>query len=387
MPQLLNTSLTSAQARIFAVCGLGAILGLVICANGWASETPLKACGYSDAAPMRERLSKLSGVKKLVENKRRGVDTTAPATLESWNALQQEIAQYFAALQLVGGSTSTKATLFNDQSDPFCGASVAPVGACLDQVFAAHQRIHAHSCEIGNWNWRKPWSLAAMLEEEATALQAEIDFLKNQPGCAGPRQCPQFQLVVQVITTSSITTGGLVERSGRSLNGAQGIDVPLVLQADGSYTGTGSGMDSGAAAGASAAIGVSSQFGHRQSIQALGTLIPGNCTGQPCQSDIMHLVLSGMAAPQAVQAQVRGAVNRDLSQISPGGAATLVFDVPAYVGGSAQKTWLAMGIVNSTMTVTLQQASHGSPGIPNLPDGSSILAAQRQCREDASGAP
>src|SRR2546427_11152095 len=82
------------------------------------------------------------------------------------------------------------------------------------------------------------------------------------------------------------------------------------------------------------------------------------------------------------QMQARGAVNRNIQQPTPTGATQMQFDLSAYVGGSAQRTLLATGIINSGMTVNLLQADDGTPV---LPDGSSLLYAQQQCKVASGG--
>jgi len=157
--------------------------------------------------------------------------------------------------------------------------------------------------------------------------------------------CPEFQLNMQVVTTSAIAMpGALNEQSGRSLNNGQGITVPLVFHDDGTFEGYGSGSDAGTVRGAAPGETVSGQFGHAQSIAVSGAIQPGGCNTQPCQPDIMHLTLVGGPSQQITQAQARGVLNQNLQQATPTGAAQLQFDLPAYVGGSAQRTLLAAGI-------------------------------------------
>jgi hypothetical protein len=75
--------------------------------------------------------------------------------------------------------------------------------------------------------------------------------------------------------------------------------------------------------------------------------------------------------------QARGVINRDINSPTPTNAATVEFDLPAYVGGSAQKTFFATPILNSYMTVNLVQADNGTPA---LPVGSSMLYSLQQCK-------
>ena len=353
-----------------------------------SAVAPVSSCDCADQARIRDRLAQLKGARSLLQGKLRAAATagaegaTTPATAQVWAATQQDFGQYLAAMQMLGAAPGAKAanpTLFGGEADPFCDRTVNAGSSCLDASYAAHQSVHASSCRAGNWNWRNAWSAKAMQEEELAALGAEIGFLEAQPGCTAAQPCPQFQLVVQVVTTSAYAGGGIVEGSARSLNAGQGINVPLILQPDGSYTGQGSGVDAGAAALRGSGISAASQFGHQQSIVAQAQIHPGSCTSLPCQPDILHVVLSGFAAPQSVQGQMTAPISRNFAQTTPGGAANMVFDLPAYVGGSASRVLLAMGIVNSNMGVMVVQVPPADPRAGSLPQGSSLLSAQRQC--------
>jgi len=77
------------------------------------------------------------------------------------------------------------------------------------------------------------------------------------------------------------------------------------------------------------------------------------------------------------QMQARGAINRNIQQTTPTGAAQMQFDLPAYIGGSVQRPLLAAGIINSNMTVNLLQAQNGTAA---LPEGSSLLYELQKCR-------
>jgi len=264
----------------------------------------------------------------------------------------------------------------------------------MNDDYVVHQTVHAQSCHAGNWRWQVPWTEGNMLQEEIAALQFEINFLQSiqcglpnnistPTGQMSAKQIPggmclEFQLNVQVVTTSAIAMpGALNEQSGRSLNNGQGITVPLVFRDDGTFEGYGSGSDAGTVRGAAPGETVSGQFGHTQSIAVSGTIQPGSCNTQPCQPDIMHLTLVGGPSQQITQAQARGVLNQNLQQATPTGAAQLQFDLPAYVGGSAQRTLLAAGIINSNLTVNLLQANNGTPAIAA---GGSLLYELQKCR-------
>ncbi|MGA8090770.1 MAG: hypothetical protein WCA10_26080 [Terracidiphilus sp.] len=332
-------------------------------------------------------MQKLEGIRTLVANKTKSA-AGAIASQQEWTALQGQIRSYLKALQFQDLTTFPDADIFNGSNDPFCGVPAASAGACLDQDFALHQQFHDASCRSGNWTWQTPWTDVTMLQEEVSALQAEIDAIQEtlkHLGCGpgnrivgkGPSPvCPQFMVVVQVITTTAINSAGLTERSARSLNNGQGIQVPLVLHDDGTFEGFGKGVDAGAAAGVTPGETVRSQFGHIQAVAASGSIQPGICTSQPCQPDVMHLVLVGGPSQQMTMGQARGEVNRNIQQTTATGSARLQFDLPAYIGGTAQRSLLANSLINSNMMVGLLQADNGSPA---LPDGSSLLFAQKQC--------
>ncbi len=183
-------------------------------------------------------------------------------------------------------------------------------------------------------------------------------------------------VIVQVVTTTGISSAGMNEESARSLNNGQGIPVPLVLHDDGTFEGSGSGTDAGIAAGAGPNERVNTRFGHSQTILASGVIHPGSCATQPCQKDTMHLVLVGGPSRQIEEAQARGLLNRDLSNTTPTGAARLEFDLPAYSGSTAHRTFGPGGMINSNMDVLLLQANDGTP---RLPEGSSFLYTQKEC--------
>jgi len=149
------------------------------------------------------------------------------------------------------------------------------------------------------------------------------------------------------------------------------------LHDDGTFEGRGSGVDAGSAIGVAPGETVQSQFGHTQTILASGTIRPGSCTSQPCQKDMMHLVLLGGPSRQIETAQARGWVNRDLSNATPTGTARLEFDLPAYTGSTAHRSFGPGGMINSNMDVLLLQADDGSP---RLPEGSSLLFSQKECK-------
>ena len=341
----------------------------------------LDKCFCQDAPRLKDRQQKLEAIKTLIVNKLQSTPANAPAQQQSWAALQSQINGYLQVMQMQGLTTFPDTTLFDGNADPFCGTQTISAGACLDQDYAQHQRVHDPSCRAGNWKWQNQWTDTSMLQEEVVGLQLEINAIKEtlkHLGC-GERKpaCPQFIVVVQNVTTTAINVPGMTERSGRSLNNGQGITVPLAFQDDGSFSGMGSGVDAGSAAGTTPNESVRSQFGHTQDIAASGTVQPGSCTTEPCQPDVMHLVLVGGPSEQMTQAQARGALNRNLQAATPTGGARLEFDLPAYIGGSAQKTFFSTPILSSGMTVNLLQADNGTP---ELPEGSSLLESLQECR-------
>ena len=275
-------------------------------------------------------------------------------------------------------------SLFLGNDDPFCGPQTVDAGVCLNQDFALHQLGHDASCRAGYWTWQASWMEKDMLLEEGNTIEREMQVLKetiNRLGCDTPKACPQFGIIVQNVTTSSVNIpGALTGQSARSLNNGQGVAIPLTFHKDGSFEGSGSGSDAGSAMGAGPNEAVSGEFGHSQSMVASGFIRPAACNSQGCQ-DVMHLVLVGGPSSQMRDMHARGAVNRDINQPTPTGAATLEFDLPAYVGGSAQKTFFATAMLNSYMTVNLVQGNNGTPA---LPAGSSLLYSLQQCKLGAT---
>ena len=342
----------------------------------------LTACGCDDLPPLKDRLKKLEGVKALVGRRLSAVVPGAAATQAKWDSLEATIDSYLKAVQQQGLTNMPQTSLFAPHVDPTCNVVTAPAPNCIDQIFAMHEQAHAASCSAGRWTWQSPWPESAMLTEEADALQAEYDSIRatiDHMRCqqvSGPA-CAQFMVIVQVVTTTAISGGGLHEQSGRSLNNGQGIPVPLALHDDGTFEGRGSGVDAGSAIGVAPGETVQSQFGHTQTILASGTIRPGSCTSQPCQKDMMHLVLLGGPSRQIETAQARGWVNRDLSNATPTGTARLEFDLPAYTGSTAHRSFGPGGMINSNMDVLLLQADDGSP---RLPEGSSLLFSQKECK-------
>jgi hypothetical protein len=393
--------------RLFAFsCLVFLSIGAIAQTTSSATDDPLPACVCSDVPRLQDRLQKLKGALLLVANQVQSTSAAKPATRQKWIALQSQIHGYLRALEIQGLTTFPDASLFAGNADPFCGNQMISGGACLDQDFAVHQQEHDASCRAGNWSWQNSWSEPAMLDEEGGALAKEVQAIQEtikhlgcgvQPaGTTGggapsthPNQpagvCPQFTVVVQNVTQASVNLpGALMAQSGRSLNNGQGIWIPLTFHSDGTFEGFGSGADSGTAAGTAPGETVHSQFGHMQSIAASGFIRAGNCATQPCQPDVMHLVLAGGPSQQVAQAQARGALNRDLSETTATSGAIVIFDLPAYTGGSAQKTFMSSPLMSSYMTVSLAQGNNGTPA---LPAGSSMLYALQQCAGGATVGP
>jgi hypothetical protein len=336
---------------------------------------PLPACRCDDIPRLKDRLQKLMGIQKLIARKLQSVGQDAPATQADWDSLQTQINNYLRALQMQNLTEFPDTSLFPIQ-DPNCAFSGAPAESCREQEYSVHEQGHSASCRAGKWSWHSPWLAAAMLQEESAALGAEIAALKDAIDGMPCAPCPRFIVTVQVITNTAFSGNGLNERSSRSLNNGQGIQVPLTMQANGIFSGVGTGVDAGSARGSIRGESISGQFGHFQSVYATGTIQPGGCDSPPCPGDMMHLTLTGGSSQQITEMQARGVVNRDLNQTTPTGAATLSFDLPAYIGSSAQRTLLANGIVNSVMHVTLGQLGTGATA---LPAGSSLLYSMEQC--------
>ena len=346
----------------------------------------LDKCKCGDAQRLKDRLEKLKGAGLLVIKQLQSTPQTKPASRAEWNALQSQINGYLRAMQIQGLTSFPDDSLFLGNNDPFCGPQTVDAGECLNQDFAVHQIGHDASCRAGNWAWQTPWLEKDMWLEEGNTIETEMNIIsetiKRMGGCVTTQACPQFGIVVQNVTTSSFNVpGALTGGSARSLNNGQGVTIPLTFHQDGSFEGHGSGTDAGSARGVSPNETVGGTFGHAQDIAASGYIRAGNCGVQPC--DVMHLVLSGGPNQQTTQMQARGVINRDLNGTNPTNAATLEFDLPAYVGGSAQKTFFSTPILNSYMTVNLVEGDNSRPG---LPVGSSMLYAMRQCKFGAAAA-
>jgi len=383
----------------FALSVVTTLFGQQMSAPENANEPVLlKQCSCGDVQRLQDRLQKLKAVELLITNKLQSTPPGKPATHAEWNSLQSQINGYLRAMEIQGLTTFPDTGLFNGNDDPFCGPQKIPADICRDQEYAVHQTGHDASCRSGNWSWQTTWADTAMLDEEAAAIQKEMESITEtlkHLGCGGPpasmvgvpppqtnQVCPQFMIVVQNVTTTSFNMPGAInERSGRSLNNGQGIPIPLTIHDDGTFEGFGSGTDAGSGMGATSNETVRGQFGHMQAIAASGSIHPGSCTTQPCQPDGMHLVLVGGTSQQITQMQARGVLNRDINQTTPTNAARLEFDLPAYTGNSAQKTFFATAILNSAMTVNLLQANNGTPA---LPMGSSLLYWLQQCKAVAT---
>jgi hypothetical protein len=345
----------------------------------------LTACGCDDLPPMKDRLQKLKAVENLVGLKLKAASASAPATQAQWDALEAEIDSLLQATQQFGLTNFPQTSLFAPRKDPTCSPRLAPAPNCIDQIFAMHEQAHAASCSASRWSWQSPWTTSDMLKEELTALQAEydsiaasIDHMRCQVVADKTPSCPQFTVIVQVVTATGIAQPGMNEASSRSLNNGQGIPVPLTLHDDGTFVGSGTGTDAGTAAGVTPNEAVSGRFGHSQTILASGVIRSGTCATQPCQRDNMHLVLVGGPSRQITEMQARGQFNGNLNEATPTGTARLEFDLPAYTGSTAHRTFLAGGIINSNMDVLLIQTNDGST---RLADGSSLLYARKECKE------
>jgi microsomal dipeptidase-like Zn-dependent dipeptidase len=347
-----------------------------------ASNSTSSACGCEDVGSLRHRLEEVSALRAGLEESLKAASAGEPVTLEAWASLQNGLRAALPQLSYTSPPTPATIAMFNNYVDPLCGRQSVSAGACLDQVNAAHQAVHDPSCRAGRWSGQQPWTTRAMIEEELQANQAELTYLQSEAGrpscaCASP-----FALVVQVVTASAISMPGMNESSSRSLNGQQGIVVPVILHPDGTFEGQGSGTDSGNAAAYAAGGYAKSQFGHAQTIQASGVITPGNCSTQPCGPDMMHLVLSGVGGPQTADMQARfPGYSANMSQVTPGGAAVLQFDLPANVGQQAQRVLLDMGMLKSNMSVTIVS---GDP--TGSQQGASLLYSAQQCRQSNAAA-
>jgi len=346
-----------------------------------ASNSTSSACGCEDVGSLRHRLEEVSALKAGLEESLKAASASEPATPEAWASLQNGLRAALPQLSYTSPPTPATIAMFNNYVDPLCGGQNVSAGACLDQINAAHQAVHDPSCRAGRWSGQQSWTMRAMIEEELQANQIELTYLQSEArrpscACASP-----FALVVQVVTASAISMPGINESSSRSLNGQQGIVVPVNLHPDGTFEGQGSGTDSGNAAAYAAGGYAKSQYGHAQTIQASGVITPGNCSPQPCGPDMMHLALSGVGGPQTADMQARfPGHSANMNQVTSGGAGVLQFDLPAYVGQQAQRVLLDMGMLKSNMSVTIV-----SGDATGAQQGTSLLYSAQQCGQPKAG--
>ena len=297
------------------------------------------------------------------------------ATPDGWFTLLNELRGTLPQLSYTYAATPMNISLFNNYVDPLCGGRAVSADACFDGATSAHQAAHASSCRIGHWNGQRAWTTREMIQEEIAASLAEMNYLQAEIGVLACSCRAPFALLVQNGTVSNIQMPGVITGgSSRSLNQGQGIIVPITLHADGTFEGSNSGTDAGTAAGYGAGGSVHSQFGQAISIQATGIITPGQCNEQSCGPDVMHLALAGMSGPQSTQAQARFPMySRDIHEVTQGGSGGVQFNLPAYIGQSAEQTLLDMGMLKSMISVAIV-----------APDGTSqagaALLLPPQCR-------
>ena len=339
-----------------------------------------EGCNCSDLVTLQHRLEEVTTLVGNLQGKLQAAGAGDPATQSRWQAFETELKIHLQTQKYQHPATPANAALINNSLDPSCGAQHSSFGACLDQVWAAHQQAHEQSCNAGRWSWQNAWAIRDMLQEEISADQAEIGLLQAEIARLSC-QCPHFMIIVQVITTTSANAGPLTERSGRSYNGMNGVRIPIVLQDDGTFDGFGSGADAGTARGQAGPDLVTSQFGNQVFIRATGKIQPGDCTTRPCKPDMMHLVLTGATSQQANVAHATApGVNMTIRDTTPGGQGVQVFDLPAYVGSSAQRTFLATSMIHSNMTVLIAPAASSQAGGDTAAAGASLLYAVLECR-------
>ncbi len=359
------------------------MVGNVIAVASGQAVSPSPAagpCNCADLPAAQHRLEELQALQTLLQDKLQATNSSEPATRQLWAALHQEIRSYIPSLRYQHAPTPGNIAMFNSILDPACGAQGASNGACMDQAWAAHQRVHEQSCRAGRWSGQSLWTARAMFQEELDANQAEIDFLNAEIArllC----ECPRFVIRVQVVTTTQVSMSAITEKSARSLNGMQGIPVPIVLHEDGTFDGFGRGSDAGRVDARGGPDTAKGQFGRQVFIHAYGKIQPGDCTTKPCKPDMMHLVLAGAAGPQTVTGKATaGPLTMNLDQKTPGGAAIVELDLPAYVGSVGEKIFLAAGLINSKMTVVIQGADSSQPGAQATDAGASLLYTALECR-------
>jgi hypothetical protein len=363
-----------------SVCLMSALCGLAPLGAFAQQGTSNAPCDCADLESLQHRLEEATALKSFLQGKLQAASSSEIASRLRWQNLEAELKSYLQTLTYQHPATPANLAMLNNALDPSCGNQIGSFGACLDQDWAAHQQAHKQSCQAGRWGWQNMWTIKDVHQEEINADQAEVDFLQPEIvrlAC----QCPHFMIMVQVVTTTSASVGPLTERSGRSLNGMNGIPIPIVLHDDGTFEGFGSGSDAGTASAQAGPASVNSQFGHQVSIRATGKILPGDCTTRPCKPDMMHLVLAGVTSQQAQQLHATGpGVNMTIRDTTPGGAGVVEFDLPAYVGESAQKIFLANSMINSKMTVMIAPTALTQPGTLQASAGGSLLYSVLECR-------
>ena len=361
--------------RVFLLSVLCGVAPSAAFARQGAGSSP---CNCTDLQSLQHRLKEVTALKSSLQTKLQAANGAEIASRLRWQTLEAETKTYLQRLTYEHPATAANAALLNNPLHPSCGAPGGSFGVCLDQDWAAHQRAHEQSCQVGRWGWQNMWTVKDMLAEEINAVQAEIDFLQAaiaRLAC----QCPHFMIVVQVVTTTE-ASGFLTERSRRSLNGMNGIPIPIVLHNDGTFEGFGSGSDAGTAYGQAGPDRVTSQFGNQVSIRATGKVQPGSCTTRPCKPAMMHLILSGVTSRQSQVAHATApGVNMTIRDTTPGSAGVVEFDLPAYVGASGERTFIANSMMNSKMTVMIVPAT-GQAGDSSSAASASLLYSVMECR-------
>jgi hypothetical protein len=363
-------------------CRLAAFLVVAVCATaaGAAAQPSVQACTCDDTQALRHRLDDLGAQKAFLQGKLQAAAPNEAATRERWVALQADLTNLLGSLGLQPPPAPGPVDPSANAPDPACGAGGRAPATCLGQMRAAHQRVHAASCQSGQWNWQRAWTMGAMLQEEIAAVQAETEAIHDAIAHLPCATCQQFMIVVQVVTTASYSGTGVTARMARSLNGPNGIAIPIDLHGDGTFQGYGSGFDAGTADVRSSPGHATGQFGNQIFIVTTGTIQPGECRTKPCQPDTMHLRLAGATSPQIAKAQVTGApIPMGFTEITPGAGGEVSFDLPAYVGASAQRTLFNAFLVNSVMSVRIAPAP-ASPGLSAAGVGASLLYAAMECR-------
>ncbi len=190
----------------------------------------------------------------------------------------------------------------------------------------------------------------------------------SAPASPPPGTRTGLTINVQVITKSEFAGNGVGVQHQRSYNDEHGIDIPVTIQPDGSFQGTGSGMDSGSADIVARGASGEGRFGSNLFLTASGTISAEDCSAIPCLPGNMHLVLNGSASPQTSVAHVRvGNMEQTVVTQDPSGSGTIIVDMPAHVGAMVEQQLFSNGLTTSMLIVAITAETVVPPNDPEHP--------------------